>query len=128
MKLHEQHRIVSAPPDLVSRRSAKQEKKLHTREIRLAHLNVRSLVPSLDDVNVLLADNDLDILCVTETWLQPDLDSRFLIFPGYKMVRADRPARNGSNIRDGGICILNKSHLRVERIEVPSTGSPLKSG
>ena len=95
--------------------------------MRLAHLNVRSLVPSLDDVNILLEDNDIDILCITETWLQPDLDSRFLIFPGYKIVRADRPARDGSNVRGGGICILYKSHLRVERLDVPSAGSPLES-
>ena len=95
--------------------------------LRLAHLNVRSLMPSLDDVNTLLGDNNIDVMCVTETWLQPDMDSQFLIFPGYGAIRRDRPARGGRQARGGGICILYRTHLRAVRLEVPSVGSPLEA-
>ena len=101
------------------------------RTLRPAHVNVRSLVPSLDDVNIILKDNDIDVLCITETWLQQDFDNRFLIFPGYSVIRVDRPARDGRNVRGGGICVLCRSCLRGERLVVPAADSsdpPLSSG
>ena len=101
------------------------------RTLRPAHVNVRSLVPSLDDVNIILKDNDIDVLCITETWLQQDFDNRFLIFPGYSVIRVDRPSRDGRNVRGGGICVLCRSCLRGERLVVPAADSsdpPLSSG
>ena len=84
-------------------------------------------MPSLDDVNMLLKDNDIDVLCVSETWLHSDLDSRFLIFPGYKVIRVDRPLRDGRTVRGGGVCVLCRSHLRGEQLSVPTAGSLLES-
>ena len=84
-------------------------------------------MPSLDDVNTILGENNIDVMCVTETWLFRDLDSQFLIFPGYSVIRRDRPARGGRRSRGGGICILHRTHLRAERLEVPSVGSPLEA-
>ena len=75
----------------------------------------------------LLRHHDIGIMCLTETWLQDDLDSRFLVFPGYRVLRRDRPARDGRRVRGGGICALFKADLRVEQLAVPSSGSPLES-
>ena len=61
------------------------------RYIRVGHLNVNRLMPSLDDVNLILSDQNLDILCLSETFLSARVDARFFIFPGYAVIRRDRP-------------------------------------
>ena len=40
------------------------------------HVNARSLAPRMDEINILLQQQQLDILCVSETWLRPDVSSR----------------------------------------------------
>ena len=84
-------------------------------------------MPSLDDVATLLEDNNIDAMCITESWLHRDIDSRFLIFPGYSTIRRDRPATGGRRVRGGGICILHRTQLRAERLDVPSAGSLLEA-
>ena len=37
--------------------------------LKIAHLNVRSLLPKVEDIRLLLHIADLDILCTNETWL-----------------------------------------------------------
>ena len=41
--------------------------------ITVGHINVRSLMPSLDEVNGLLNTNNIDVLCISETWLSADV-------------------------------------------------------
>ena len=95
--------------------------------LNIAHLNVRSLMPSLDDVMVTLDIHNLDILCVSETWLQETVDSRFIILPGYRLLRRDRPARDGRQRRGGGVAVIYRETLRVEQLAVPSGDSPLET-
>ena len=63
--------------------------------ITVGHINVRSLMPSLDEVNGLLNTNNIDVLCISETWLSADVDDRYLVFPGYCVIRRDRKTRGG---------------------------------
>ena len=69
---------------------------------------------------------NLDILCVTETWLHPGIDSGFLIIPGYRIIRRDRPARDGRQRRGGGVCVIHREHLRVETLTVQSSNSSIE--
>ena len=62
----------------------------------IGHINARSLIPRLDEVNILLDQQHLDILCISETWLRPDITSRVLVFPGYTVTRCDRASPPGS--------------------------------
>lgn len=89
-------------------------------QIRVGHLNVNRLMPSIDDVNLILQDRNLDILCLSETFLSDKVDDRYLIFPGYVVKRRDRQT-NG-----GGVCIIYRDHIDVEEFDVPTTGSPLE--
>ena len=75
----------SPPSDDVTR-----ERRPTRPPVRIGHLNARSLLPSIDDVNVALGTLNLDILCVSETWLSPAVADSFLVFPGYKVTRSDR--------------------------------------
>ena len=43
-------------------------------------------------MNLTLSDHQLDLLCVTETWLTNNIVDRILVFPGYKILRRDRTA------------------------------------
>ena len=95
--------------------------------LRIGHINSRSLLPSIDDIITTLDNQKLDILGVSETWLSPAVDDSFLIFPGYKIARRDRPDRGGGSRRGGGVCLLYRESLRVETLAVPTLGSPLES-
>ena len=64
-------------------------------QIRVGHLNVNRLMPSIDDVNLILQDRNLDILCLSETFLSDKVDDRYLIFPGYVVKRRDRQTNGG---------------------------------
>ena len=83
---------------------------------------MRSLTKHLDDLNILLAKEQLHILCVGETWLNDSVDSRTLIFPGYKILRKDR--QNGHN--GGGLALIYRNELSVEQIWVPTVNSPVE--
>ena len=95
--------------------------------LRIGHLNVRSLMPSLDDVMVTLNTEHLDILCVSETWLRETIDSRFIVFPGYKLLRRDRDVSDGGKRRGGGVAIIYRETMRVEQLAVTSSGSLLET-
>ena len=86
---------------------------------------MRSLIPSIDDVNVALKTHNLDILCISESWLSPEIADNFLVFPGYGVSRRDRPGRGAR--RGGGVCVLHRDNFWVERLSVPSEGSALES-
>ena len=94
--------------------------------LKIAHLNVRSLMPSIDDVNYTLQTMDIDILCLGETWLNENIDSSFLVFPGYKVIRRDRPAQSGRR-RGGGVCVIVRDAVRAETLTTPTGDSLLES-
>ena len=89
--------------------------------IKAGHLNVNHLMPSLDDINILLNQQKLDILCVGETFLSDAIDDKFIIFPGYVMKRKDRKTHGG------GVCIIYRDSMLAQVMDVPTTGSPLES-
>ena len=95
--------------------------------LRIGHINARSLMPSLDDVMEAISAHHLDLLCVSETWLQETVDSRFIAVPGYQVIRQDRPVRDGRRRRGGGVAVLYRESLRIERLSVPSAGSLLET-
>ena len=41
--------------------------------IMIKHINAQSLIPKLDEIILLRENEDLDILCISETWLQPNI-------------------------------------------------------
>lgn len=66
-------------------------------DFKIAHSNVRSLQPHLNAIKSLVRDENLDVLCVTETWLLPSVSSAECKIPGYCFVRKDFRGR-GSGV------------------------------
>lgn len=53
------------------------------RGFKIFHLNVRSITHKMDSIRLLLKDNNLDVLTVSETWLSPKVTDTEITFPGY---------------------------------------------
>ena len=105
---------------------AAEQRKIDNIRLRIAHSNARSLVPSVDNVISALSAWSIDILCVSETWLSSQVNSDFLIFPGYKIIRQDRE-RDKISGRGGGVCIIYREELRVEKVTALKNSSSLES-
>ena len=84
--------------------------------LKVGHLNVRSLTAHLDGVNLLLLMEQLDVLCLSETWLMETVDTSALLFPGYVIIRPDR--RRGKT--GGGVAVLYCDKLGTDQLRVPA--------
>ena len=84
-------------------------------DFKLCSLNVRSINYKTLCIHEFIIDNNLDILCLCETWLGTDYDetsiSEFLP-PGYKLLHQAR-----TNQRGGGVRIVYKGGLDVVKMD-----------
>ena len=60
----------------------------------------------------------MDILCISETWLLPAIQSKFINVPGYSVYRCDMG-------RGGGVCIYVRTILNVTVLSIDLEKSPL---
>lgn len=63
--------------------------------LKVGHLNVRSLFTGFDHLSNLITDNNFNIMCVTETWLNSSISSDAVLINGYNFFRKDREGRGG---------------------------------
>lgn len=63
--------------------------------MKLAHINIRSLVGKIIEFKEHIVVEDYDIIGVTETWLGPNISDNSVSIKGYKFIRLDRPTRGG---------------------------------
>ena len=83
--------------------------------MRFCLFNARSLLNKLPELHYLLYNDDnIDCVCVTESWLNVEisdglLDPRSL----YTIIRCDRDISRG-----GGVCVFIKKHIRVLKVEL----------
>ena len=99
-------------------------------KLRLGHINIRSMPSKLDEIRMMLRDNNIDILCVSETWLNAQISSDILIFAGYRVLCRDRtqPKRGRQCARGGGLAVLVRDGIDASCIRVPSpTASRLET-
>ena len=58
--------------------------------LKMVHLNIRSLLPKIDQLRLALQNSKIQVVTFSETWLHPHLDSTLINIPGYKTFRIDR--------------------------------------
>ena len=63
----------------------------------------------MDEFRLVLLRKSLDIACLTETWLSPDINNDLMTIPGYTLVRSDRQVRRG-----GGTAFYIRSTIQHE--------------
>ena len=120
------YRCLSRPSRLSLRQTKQAEIRAaaaRTSTLKIGQLNVRSLTAHLDEVNQLLQTERLDLLCLGETWLTDAVDSCMLVLPGYVISRQDRPTKKTG----GGVAIIHRCTMTVERLRVPASRSTLES-
>ena len=82
------------------RKTAEKQQKL-----KIAHINTRSLLSCIDEVKLIILNSKIDILCISETWLEQNIPDRFVNIDGYTLFRKDGG-------RGGGTCMYVKNCLK----------------
>ena len=75
------------------------------KRLHFIHLSARSLLPKLDELNVLASKTKAAVIGVSETWLHDSVEDSEVELPGYSILRHDR------NRKGGGVCIYLRSDL-----------------
>ena len=60
------------------------------RDLKVAHINIRSVINKTDSLEMLLRDKPFDVFTVSETWLKPEIPDCEVNISGYSCVRQDR--------------------------------------
>ena len=57
--------------------------------------NVRSLAPKIDELECVINQNDVDLVCVSETWLSDEIPDSAISMRDFILFRKDRTTRGG---------------------------------
>ena len=72
--------------------------------LTIVHLNVRSLLPKIDEIRCILNSCNFDVFAVCESWLNQTIMDSEIVVDGYTVHRKDRPNSIG-----GGVCLYVKN-------------------
>ena len=87
--------------------------------VHIVHLNIHYLYPKLDEIKLLLSSQNIDILCLCETFLNDSFSSSELSIENYKIFRKDRLTHGGGLIvyvNDDLPCI-QRHDLEISSVE-----------
>ena len=76
-------------------------------------INARSLCNKLDEFHLFLSDYDVDVCCVTETWLTDSTPDSLICHGDYTVYRHDRITLRG------GVAIFVKAAIHSEMVAIP---------
>ena len=82
----------------------------------VCHINVRSLCPTrrtkrIDEIHShLVIDKGYDLICVSETWLNKDIDDAAVALKDFQIFRKDRAQGGG-----GGVAVYARESIPIKR-------------
>ena len=80
--------------------------------LNLLYSNVRSILSKLDELQALVCDSLPDIVCICESWANPDISNSLLNISNYNIIaRMDRT--DTSSGIGGGLLIYSKKDLNI---------------
>ena len=74
--------------------------------------NVRGIVKKVDEIQEVAEYNNANAICITETWLSPNVPDSVVVIPGYNLFRKDRLITTG-----GGVCIYLNNTIPCKRLD-----------
>src|SRR5271163_4291895 len=98
-------------------------------QLSMGLINAQSIVHKAAHVHDLIADNHLDLLAVTETWVyedSPNVHKREAAPNGYSIVHAHRRLVGAGGVKKcgGGVALIHRSDIRVTAVPTrPATKS-----
>ena len=82
-------------------------------DLKICHLNVRSLTSHFADFSDLFSTKDYDIIAISETWLTVNIPTHDINLNGYNFVRRDRQGLE----RGGGVGIYIKNTFKFNILQ-----------
>ncbi|MEL6987305.1 MAG: endonuclease/exonuclease/phosphatase family protein, partial [Bacteroidota bacterium] len=77
--------------------------------IVIEHINAQSLLCHFDEIKLLIKEREIDVLCISETWLDESINDSVVNIQDFNIYRNDKG-------RGGGTCIYVRDDLLVNRI------------
>ena len=72
---------------------------------KILYYNARSILPKFEELRLICASENPDIVCLVETWLDGDIDDSELGIPSYSVIRLDH------NRHCGGVALFLRGSL-----------------
>lgn len=88
--------------------------------LNICHINAQSLRCKIDEFRYIFENSGVDVVCVTETWLNKSMSDTIINLHGFKLYRWDRNTNTNSNEftneqykspRGGGVAIFVKKSI-----------------
>ena len=79
--------------------------------LKLIHLNVSSLLKKIDQLRVIFSTPEVEIITISETWLQTAHPTDSLDINGYACFRQDRSQKLTKKTRGGGLLTYVKNNM-----------------
>ena len=98
----------------------RSSRKLKTKKLTVIHLNTRSLLRHFDELQYFVSVNCPEILCLSETWLDPSINDSEVYLRGYSLFRQDR------NRSGGGVACYISDTLSSTLISCGTTNAGLE--
>jgi hypothetical protein len=81
------------------------------------YFNARSIMNKLDEIELIITDEKLDVVAITETWLSDSVLTSEITVDGYTVLRKDRNDVNKT--RGGGVALYIKNEINIlERVDL----------
>ena len=85
--------------------------------LQICHLNIRSIANKIDEIKNFLCNGNIQILTLSETWMDDTLNSNKYQIPGYQLIRQDRNYKinpNSTYKRSGGLGMYVRDDISVD--------------
>ena len=78
-------------------------------KLRCIYMNARSIVNKIKELKIMIEEENVDIISITETWLNDNVTDDEVSINGYTLFRKDR--RDEVKCRGGGVAMYIKNEL-----------------
>ena len=94
-------------------KSNRTDKGCGKNKLKCMYFNARSIVNKHEELELYINDEDIDIIGITETWLNSEISDSEINLDGYTIFRKDRDHANKT--RGGGVALYVRSELSCVR-------------